>query len=420
MSQNNRPVTHASPNPVARHWWATILAAVLAVALFAGTSVALLINGLNRQLSNAVVSTAHLPQSSQAPEIPEDGFEGRPVNIFITGIDSRFGDNGAVGAGSTEEFESILTDTNMILHLSADRTSATVVSIPRDMMTTMATCTTADGMTVGGYWAQFNWAFAEAAQGDDIGAGIACTTATAELMSGLTMDGFAIIDFVGFQDLIGTLGGLQICIDEAVEDEEARLAHLEPGCHTLPPDQALAYSRARKNLGTGSDIGRIGRQHQVVAAMAQQVMNANILTDVFKLHAFVQEALNTVSVSPSLGDLTTDMGLLNSVRNIPSDNFRFVTVPWGQDPEDPNRVIESEPLASELWAALQNDASLPPGIAYKDMSNQYFIVGPNGEPVPAQLGEWDDIVPVDPNALLPTVEEGVESDGTEYGQEGWG
>lgn len=385
--------THASPNPLKFPWLRTVLASVLAIALFVGIAGARLYDGLYNQVKDAVIDTSVLANANDSEPIeqaiPADGFAGRPVNLLIVGIDSRFGDNGNIGAGNTEDFESILNDTNMLLNISADRQSATVVSIPRDLKTEIAQCQTPDGNIAGGYYAQFNWSFGEPAIGSDqdLAAGISCVQATTELLTGLNIDGFVVIDFIGFQGLINTLGGLNICLDEAVEDEEAGLRRWEVGCHTMPPDQALAYSRARKNIGNGSDIGRIGRQHQVVSAMVQQVLDANILTDFLKLHGFVQEGLKTVSVSGSLGDLRTDMGLLNSVRNVAPENFRFVTVPWEADIEDPNRVVQAEPYASELWTSLQNNAPLPPGIGYRTVKDEYFIVGPDGQPIPAVIDD---------------------------------
>lgn len=405
MSNNDkaaRTTAHSAFNPRSFPWISTLLATLLALGLFVGISGAILLIGLDNQVKGAVIDLEKFSQSTDpGPAIPADGFAGRPVNLIVIGIDSRAGENANVGAGTPDVIESELNDTNMLIHLSADRTSATVVSIPRDLMTTLATCQTINGDFVGGDRGQFNTAFSlpKTWEETDTAAGIACVQATTELLSGMKMDGFAIIDFVGFQDLVKTLGGLEICVDTEVEDVEAQLEPFGPGCKKLSPDQALAYSRARKDpsLGDGSDIGRIGRQHEVVSAMVDEVMKTNILTDFLKLHAFVQEALNTMSVSQSLSDLTADMGLLSSLKGIPAENFRFVTLPWGTDPEDPNRVVALEPLAGDMWAALQNDTSLPPGTPFKTMGGDYFIVGDDGAPIPAEDNGGGLITPIDPS-----------------------
>lgn len=377
--QNNR---HRFP------WLRTVLASVLGIGLFVGVAGALFVQDIETQVQGAVVDMSKFQSADQSEEQVVDSFEGRPVNLLITGIDSRYGDNSTVGAGSVEDQDAILTDTNMILHLSADRKHIYVVSVPRDLLTEIPDCTLGDGTVIPASYGMFNSAFQIGAAGDDIAGGIACSQATAETLTGLSMDGFAIVDFTGFQGMIKTLGGVDICIDEDIDDPYAGLK-LEAGCHRLDPTQALGYARARKTLGDGSDIQRIGRQQQLLGSVMQEVTEANLVTDILKLRNFLGELFTSVVVSPSLGDLRTDVGLAHSIESVEPEDIQFVTLPWTFSTIDPNRVEESEPLASQLWAALRDDTALPEGVIYKSINNEYFQMGPDGTTIPGTLDGYD-------------------------------
>lgn len=380
------PVAHASPNPHRFPWVRSVLAAVLAVALFGGVAGALIINNLDHQIKDSVISTANRgSDTSQSAtvvneELPPDAFEGRPVNILVAGIDSRYDENGEIGAGTIDLDPTIRSDTTMILHLSADRQHATILSIPRDMMVDIPSCQTADGSYTYAHYGMFNSAFADGAGLDDIAGGIACTQATVEDFTGITIDGFVVIDFTGFSRLVDTLGGVDICLDEAMYDELAGL-DVPAGCQTLHGQQALAFARARKDLADGSDLRRIDRQQWLIGQMVSQILDSNMFTNLPSLYKFVQEGLSTSKFSPSLNSWRTDAALLNSIRNTPRENIRFVTTPYLPDPEDENRVLPDYYQASAIFQALIDDQPLPAGTLFRNLQNQTFIVGDAGEAI---------------------------------------
>ena len=141
---------------------------------------------------------------------------------------------------------------------------------------------------------------------------------------------------------------------------------LEAGCQYLDANSALAYARARKNVGDGSDISRIGRQQQLIAAALRELFSRNFITDFPALISFVQAAIASLTVSPNFGDINADAGLFASMLKLQASNIRFTTMPWAEAPEDPNRVIEIEHLSRPLWQALATDTQLPGGTEYTD------------------------------------------------------
>lgn len=361
-------------------WLRVVLGSVLAIVLFVAVAFPLIYGEFQNQVGEAVIDTSDLG-SEKVWSVGSDPFAGKPVNILVVGIDSRYGDNAEVGAGDTDDFATILSDTNMVVHLSQDRKSATVVSIPRDLIVDIPSCKLGDGSYSYPMTAQFNWAFSTGAVTDDIAGGIACAEATTEDLTGLNIDGFVLIDFSGFEKLVEALGGLNVCVDEDMQDEVTGL-DIKAGCQTLPPYVALKFVRARKGLNDGSDIYRMGRQQQAVGSMMKDLLQSNTLTDLPRLYSFAKEMLEIVGVSQSFSSMNADVALLNSLRGIEHDNIRFLTVPWIPAPTDPNRLVEAEPLASELWESLRQDAPLPEGIEYKNIDNQFFTMGPDGQPIP--------------------------------------
>lgn len=289
--------------------------------------------------------------------LPMDSFAGRPVNILVSGIDSRY-DQGVNAHGDPEEMSIIFSDVTMVMHISADRTRINTVSIPRDLMTTIPSCTDANGYETGERFGQFNSAFAYAAVTNNLGAGIACTKKTVEFLTGLTLDGFIVVDFSGFVGLVDALGGVWYDVETRIVDEDSS-ADLYPGCQKLNGVQALSYARVRKSVGDGSDNGRMGRQQKLVAAMMREALSKNFVTDLPALLTFVQKGISSVQPSPNLADLNTDVALLHSVSSIKKENIQFMTMPVTQWEEDLNRAIAIDYLAEDVWRTLREDLPFP-------------------------------------------------------------
>jgi anionic cell wall polymer biosynthesis LytR-Cps2A-Psr (LCP) family protein len=103
----------------------------------------------------------------------------------------------------------------------------------------------------------------------------------------------------------------------------------------------------------GSDLGRIKLQQQLVEALLKEVRDTNPLTGaagLYELADVVTGSLTTDTGLDSLGELRS---LAQSLRNIPSNGLRTVTMPVVAAPSDPNRVVAQEPAASKLWASLR-------------------------------------------------------------------
>lgn len=377
---------HTSAAPRSWMWVSVLVAAVLGVALFAGTAGAILYNSLNDQVSEAVLSTSHLQPAqsgsagNEAEEAPADSFAERDVNILLMGIDTRIDQSNEI-VNADDDDQTMRSDTTLMLNISADRQHVNVISIPRDMWVYLPECQRTDGSVSYAQWGQYNWAFSYGALEDDMAAGVNCTQAMTTALSGIVPDGFAVIDFNGFSRMIESLGGVEVCLREEVDDygpNEGLDLRLPAGCQKLDPTTATQLARVRYT-GDGSDMGRIQRQHVLLGAMVKEAMNQNFFTDMPSLYAFLSSSLDALRLSPSLSNLRVDAGLANSLKATEPENFRFLTMPVVTADFDANRLLPKEPQNAEFWEAIRTGGPLPSGTVYADMDGNYFTVGEGGE-----------------------------------------
>lgn len=286
---------------------------------------------------NRPVRAVTTPAPSASP-LPTEA-----VNILVLGSDSRSGkENQELGGGDSSGARS---DTAMVVHIDAGRTKATVVSIPRDTLVTRPSCPLSDGGTTAvAHGAMFNTAYS-------LG-GPVCAVKTVESITDVRMDHYIEVDFSGFAKLVDALGGVTVTTDEDIDDDDSHL-RLAAGTHHLNGTRALALARTRHGIGDGSDLGRIGLQQRLVKALLEQIASTDLLTSPAKLYKVayaVTAGLTTDTGLDSLAELT-EFG--RSLKGLPADGVKTVTMPVAAAPSDPNRVVAREPAASALWKSLK-------------------------------------------------------------------
>ncbi|MER6832883.1 LCP family protein [Streptomyces cellulosae] len=265
------------------------------------------------------------------------------LNILLIGSDSRAGaENGRYGHDPGTE----RSDTVILLHLSAGRRSATAVSVPRDLMVDVPDCRRRDGSRSAPMFTQFNAAF-------EVG-GSACTIRTVEKLTDIRVDHHVVVDFKGFKDMVDAVDGVEVCLREPIDDEDAHL-HLPAGRVTLDGEQALGYVRARKTLGDGSDTGRIERQQLFLGALVNKVRSNEILLNPVKLYPVLDAATSSLTTDPELASLRGLYELVRGLRDIPTEGVQFLTVPRESYAGDVNRDQLAQPAAGKLFERLRKD-----------------------------------------------------------------
>ena len=269
----------------------------------------------------------------------------KPLNILVMGVDTR--NLGTTKYGTTPGDRS---DTNLLVHLSADRKSAVVISIPRDSMTKApANCKDPKSSVENGPIRQFNANFG-------LG-GPACVIRTIEGTTGIFIDHFMVVNFLGFKSMVDALGSVEVCLPTAVNDPLSHLK-LPAGRSRVNGEQALSFVRVRYNIGDGTDIGRINRQQAFLSSMVQQATSSNLLLRPDKLFLFLDAATKSLTTDPGLANLNALREVAQSVVGLKSSQIRFVTVPVEEYALDHNRRQWTS-AADVLWKAIRDDAPLP-------------------------------------------------------------
>lgn len=299
-----------------------VLAGLLSVGVLVGTGV---VWATPRQIGAVDAGVA---------EPPPHGAE----NILLVGVDKRDDltrkkqNELKLGRESGQR-----TDTMMVIHLSEDHSKVTVVSLPRDSWTTIPG--KGDHKINSAY--QFG--------------GPKLALQTVRQATGLEIHRYIEVNVLGFVDVVDSLGGVTVCTPVAINDPKTGL-NLAAGTHELKGVQALGYARTRATAR--SDLDRIDRQQQVIAALLDRALSAGTLANPAKLASFVNATLGTVKVDPD-DDL---LGLAAQLRDVKLDNVQFVDVPLAEvdfkAPTGESAVLWDKTAAREMFRRIKADENL--------------------------------------------------------------
>ncbi|WP_184942640.1 LCP family protein [Kitasatospora kifunensis] len=293
--------------------------------------------------------------SGDAGKEKPDAFGRTPINIMVIGSDQR--DNAADCAIGGDCGPGANADVEMVLHVSADRSNATVMSIPRDTMMELPGCTDSQTHAVmKPHRDLINSTL-------DYGPG--CTVAAVHQLTGIPIDHFMMVDFNGVVNMSDAIGGVPICVDNNVYDPYSHLK-LKKGNHTLQGMSALQFVRTRHGFGDGSDLGRTVAQHMFLSSMVRQLKSAGTLTNPAAVLSLANAATKALTVDDGLSGITNLVGLANDLNKVPTNRITMTTMQNNPDTlkgED-GRVLVA-PAAKNLFSAITNDVSLTTGTGDK-------------------------------------------------------
>ncbi len=306
-----------------RRAYLVICAAMSAVVLFASGAAWGFTSYINDSIGRVNAGTAGTPASG-------------PLNILLAGVDVRSGltrhQQLQLHVGDTVSSNS---DTLMLIHVSGDREHVTVVSLPRDSWVNIP----GHGMS------KINAAYG-------LG-GPRLVVQTVEQLTGLTINDFIQVNFLGFVKVIDALGGVNICLPYAVDDPYSGL-HLSAGMHHVDGITALEYARDRHSFAL-SDLARIQDQQRLMSSMLKEAISSGTLADPVKLTRFLQAALAAVKVDQGLNV----SALADQLRGISPRNVQFMTVPLAnlnyQTPTGESAVLWDTSQAQALFSKLKHD-----------------------------------------------------------------
>ncbi|MEU3682974.1 LCP family protein [Streptomyces sp. NPDC030592] len=292
--------------------------------------------------------------------LPDDGAstggfrKDEAINILLIGTDKRtgsgndgYGDKGSAGHA----------DTTLLLHVSKDRSNATALSIPRDLIVDIPDCPTTqeDGSTKvipGSSGVRFNQSLGQS------GRTPSCTMRTVTELTGVKPDNFMVADFNAVKTLSSAVGGVEVCLAKDINDPDSHL-NLPAGKHTIEGEDALAFVRTRHSVGFGGDLSRIELQQQFLSSLMRKLKSNDTLTSPTKMVKLAEAGTKALTVDAKLDDIgkLKDLGL--ELGKLDTKNLTFATVPVKDNPAEktPVTVVLKEEPAQQVFDMIKNDVS---------------------------------------------------------------
>jgi LCP family protein required for cell wall assembly len=207
------------------------------------------------------------------------------------------------------------TDTIMLLRVDPDADRAWVLSFPRDLWVRIAGTDRFD---------RINSAFSR-------GEGVLVQTIRENF--NLPVDHLVIVDFVGFQKIVGALGGVPICFAKPTRDTVTGL-NQPPGCNVLDESQAIAFVRSRRlqvgengewKTDPSSDRGRIRRQQTFIRAVMSRALKGGFASPA-RVNAAIPRLKDAIVIDKGL-DLGEVLALARDLRSFDPAELEAFTVP---------------------------------------------------------------------------------------------
>jgi LCP family protein required for cell wall assembly len=260
-----------------------------------------------------------------------------PINILVAGLDTRGGltrrQEVRLHVGNTIGANS---DTLMLVHIPADHASAQVVSLPRDSWVDIP----GHGMN------KINAAYG-------LG-GPRLMVATVERATGMVVNDYVEVDFLGFVKVINALGGVNVCLPYAVDDPYSGL-RMSAGMHHVDGTTALKFARDRHSFAL-SDLARISDQQQLLSSLFTEATRAGLIANPIRLQRFLSSVTAAVTVDRGFDVVR----LAEELRGIRPSDVTFTTVPISSinyvTPTGESAVLWNRAQAAALFRWLKTDA----------------------------------------------------------------
>lgn len=207
-----------------------------------------------------------------------DIWEGKTgLNILVLGVDTR-ADGGDQNA-----------DVIIIAHLDLVNHRLSGVSLPRDLQVEIP--------GVGEDKINGSYNYGVLASPDDPVAGVAKVRDTIESVFGIPIDGYVLVDFSGFSDVVDAMGGITVDVPYEILDEEyptedygVTTIHFDPGVQEMDGEEALVYVRTRH---ADSDDARRERQLDVIRAIFEQGKSVTSIANADEIILSAGDAIQT-------------------------------------------------------------------------------------------------------------------------------
>ena len=341
----------------------------------------------------------------QSRDIVDPNAQYGDEDFLIVGMDSRAGANSEMGAGDTEDAGGARSDTVMLVNIPANRKRVVAVSFPRDLAITPFQCEAWNPDT-GQYGPIYDsdtkkwgprYVYTETKLNSTFSfGGPKCLVKEIQKLSGLSINRFIAIDFVGFAKMVDALGGVEVCSTTPLKDYELGTVLAHSGRQRIDSKTALNYVRAR-NVSTenNGDYGRIKRQQLFLSSLLRSLISQDTFFSLNKLNNVVNTFIQNSYVDNVKTKDLVQLG--QSVQGLSAGHVSFVTVPTGitdENGDEPPRtsdmralfdaIINDDPLPGENDL---NATTTPPTKSLTSKAPQAKTSSPSAEPRPEQVNE---------------------------------
>lgn len=251
------------------------------------------------------------------------------LNLVLIGGDNPIEENSTVGFNY---------DVIIVVSYNFKTQESALISIPRDSYITNTCTGKKDKITHTGWY------------------GAECLTKTLTKFLGIEINKYMLIDFEGLIDVVDSLGGVTIDVDQRIEEQDENRSFenmivIEAGEQKLNGREALAYLRHRKTLVDGV-YGRSNHQEQFILAMIKQLAKP---TSWFRINGFLRTVQKSVITNLSGNSLIT---YYNDASLILSQNGVDALMPERLEFKTQDAMIYTPSFGKELYYTIIESNSL--------------------------------------------------------------
>jgi LCP family protein required for cell wall assembly len=243
-------------------------------------------------------------QRVPVPELEEPLARTDARHFLLVGSDARDGlEDEELSTLSLGSFEGQRSDTIIYVSISEDREHVSLVSLPRDLLVR-------DGDS-------------QRKLTDVYAGGADQLVRVIRENFGLSVNHYAQVSLGSFIEVVRTLGGVELCLDDPLVDPKAG-ADFEAGCQQMEAEDALSFVRSRS--GPRADFDRIDRQQMFLRAVLRDLVDTRVLTNPRQLSQLIEDVAPNVVTDEALG-ATQMLGLADEMRSVVADGVPMATVP---------------------------------------------------------------------------------------------
>jgi LCP family protein required for cell wall assembly len=238
---------------------------------------------------------------------------GKRTNALLVGIDTR------------ERGNLLNTDSIILVSYNHDNKDVTMISIPRDFHVQV---------DPDQYWfRRINSVYSTYEdRGEDQGLKRLRDVVTE--ITGVEIQYHAMIDYKGFVELIDSLGGINVNVENSFTDYQYpdgygyKTVSFEEGPQLMDGETALEYARSRHSMhnNEGSDFARARRQQRVITAVTDEVISSSLLDPQSLMNLF-----NVIQDNVKISDFTLN-DIEAGIRELKEFNEKGETYSFVLDP----------------------------------------------------------------------------------------